>query len=107
VQLRACPGDEWSKVNTANAQKCPELRMNWISRAVAREFGLKSYRGKSVKQEGYGKKKLVSTGKVVDLQCPERSCLHRFYVFKDEDVPFGMLLGAEFVEDGGRKENSV
>jgi hypothetical protein len=81
--------------------------MNWISRAVIKEFDLEEWRGKSAKEEIYDGKYLVSTGKGVDLACPQRKCQHRFYVFEDQDVSFGILLGAEFTEHRRRNHGGM
>ena len=87
------------KLKTVCAKICPEVKNNWISGRIVRRLSLKTCEIKLLKEAEYNRKRLISTGKAVDLVCSQEpsdsACRHRFLIV--EHVPFDMLFGADFL----------
>jgi hypothetical protein len=86
--------------NEINAILRPELSTNWISKKIVKQYKFQQWRGKAAKEAVYDGITLVSTGKVVDLSCPQKNCRHRFYI--TENPAIGILYGEEFCK--GKRE---
>jgi hypothetical protein len=72
-----------------------------IPRAVPRfrrQCNLKSKRRATKKSAKYEGVLLISTGYMVELIYPGKSCSHRFHIIKDAPLQFDMLYGVEFPE---------
>ncbi|KAI9690727.1 MAG: hypothetical protein M1820_009858 [Bogoriella megaspora] len=83
---------------TICVQRCPGLENNWISKKTAKRLHYKAFRDASAKEDYVGRHRLVSTGKMIAMNCAheaiDKGCRHHFYVF--EGVPFDMIVGKEF-----------
>jgi len=96
VQLYSSTG---RKSGGAYAKICPEIESNWISGHMVQESGLKTKQRETVKTVHYEGEILISTGHLVEFDCPGKACKHRFHVIENPPFRFDMLYGAEFVED--------
>ncbi len=86
------------KSGEAYAKICPELASNWISRDMVRQCKLKSKRRATKKNANYEGVLLISTGDLVELICPGKSCRHRFHIIENAPFQFDILYGVEFLE---------